>query len=331
MASRPMWMVRAGEGAAAISDFREKGVIAIGWSEIDWTKCLNKEAIVTKLVITWPDLTAPQASAAASQIDRFLRGFKIEDRVITYDPSLRTYFLGMIKSEPQFKPGLVPELATVREVSWLGEVRRDLLSVSTRNSLGAIMALFKVPEESAQEIDAKAKSNAQETVIEAREEQQGVTEALKDIQSRSVEFIKDRLSRLDWEQMQQVIAGLLRAMGYKTRISPKGPDRGKDIIASPDGFGFESPRIVVEVKHRREAMGVNEIRSFIGGRHKDDKGLYVSTGGFSKEARYEADRAAIPLTLMDLDDLAREISDHYEKMDSEARALIPLTRIYWPT
>lgn len=39
------------------------------------------------------------------------------------------------------------------------------------------MALFKVPEESAQEIDAKAKSKTQETVIEAREEQQGVTEA----------------------------------------------------------------------------------------------------------------------------------------------------------
>jgi restriction system protein len=116
--------------------------------------------------------------------------------------------------------------------------------------------------------------------------------------------------------MQQVIAVLLRAMGYKTRISPQGPGRGKGIIASPDGFGFEPPRIIVEVKHRREAMGANEIRSFIGGRHKDDKGLYVSTGGFSKEARYEADRSSIPLTLLDLNDLAREITDHFEKMDS---------------
>ena len=104
MASKPMWMVRAGEGAAAITDFREKGVIAIGWGGTDWTTCQNKEAIVTQLMSTWPDLTVPQASAAASQIDRFLRGFKVEDRVITYDPSLRTYFLGVIKTEPQFKP-----------------------------------------------------------------------------------------------------------------------------------------------------------------------------------------------------------------------------------
>ena len=101
--------------------------------------------------------------------------------------------------------------------------------------------------------------------------------------------------------MQELVAGLLRAMGYKTRISPAGPDKGKDIVASPDGFGFESPRIVVEVKHRSSAMGSAEIRSFLGGRHKDDKGLYVSTGGFSKDAYYEAERANIPLTLMSLD------------------------------
>ncbi len=84
--------------------------------------------------------------------------------------------------------------------------------------------------------------------------------------------------------MQDLVAGILRAMGYKTLVSPAGADRGKDIIASPDGFGFEPPRIVVEVKHRNARMGSSEIRSFLGGRHKDDRGLYVSTGGFTKEA-----------------------------------------------
>jgi predicted Mrr-cat superfamily restriction endonuclease len=44
--------------------------------------------------------------------------------------------------------------------------------------------------------------------------------------------------------MQELVAGILRAMGYKTLVSPAGADRGKDIIASPDGFGFEPPRIV---------------------------------------------------------------------------------------
>jgi restriction system protein len=99
--------------------------------------------------------------------------------------------------------------------------------------------------------------------------------------------------------MQELVAGVLRAMGYKTRVSPAGPDRGRDIIASPDGFGFQPPRIVVEVKHRKGTMGAPEVRSFVGGLRQNDNGLYVSTGGFTREARYEADRTNQNLTLMD--------------------------------
>ena len=113
-------------------------------------------------------------------------------------------------------------------------------------------------------------------------------------------------------------------------MTSRGADRGSDILASPDGFGFEQPRIVAEIKHRKGQMGSQEIRSFIGGRHKDDKGLYVSTGGFSKDARYEADRAGIPLTLMDLDDLVSAVVEYYELMDGNTKGLVRLRRIYWP-
>jgi len=126
--------------------------------------------------------------------------------------------------------------------------------------------------------------------------------------------------------MQELVAGLLRAMGYKTRVSPAGPDRGKDIVASPDGFGFESPRI----EHREGSMGAPDIRSFLGGRHPQDKGLYVSTGGFSKDAYYEAERANIPLSLMTIDELVETLVEHYDKLDSETQQLVPLKRIYWP-
>lgn len=77
-------------------------------------------------------------------------------------------------------------------------------------------------------------------------------------------------------------------------------------------------------------MGPHEIRSFIGGLRDGDRGLYVSTGGFTKEANYEADRSSIPITLLDLDDLAELLVTHYDRFDSEGRALIPLVQVYWP-
>ncbi len=73
------------------------------------------------------------------------------------------------------------------------------------------------------------------------------------------------MSALSWEQMQALVTGLLRLMGYKTRIFPAGPDKGRDIVASPDGFGFEKPRIVVEVQHHSGAMEAQPTCSFPGG------------------------------------------------------------------
>jgi restriction system protein len=78
-------------------------------------------------------------------------------------------------------------------------------------------------------------------------------------------------------------------------------------------------------------MGPQDLRSFLGGLRGADKGLYVSTGGFTKEARYEAERSNIPTTLVGLDDLALLVESHYEQFDGEGRTLLPLTRIYWPT
>ncbi|MDV5579665.1 restriction endonuclease [Klebsiella pneumoniae] len=64
--------------------------------------------------------------------------------------------------------------------------------------------------------------------------------------------------------------------------------------------------------------------------HKDDRGLYVSTGGFTKDARYEADRSTIPLTLWTLDDLVRALIENYEQVDIETKLLVPLKKTFLP-
>ena len=130
--------------------------------------------------------------------------------------------------------------------------------------------------------------------------------------------------------MEELAAAVLMAMGFKAKVSPKGPDRGVDVVASPDGLGLTRPRIKVEVKHRSGSIGSQPIRSFIGALRDGDSGLFLSTGGFTKEARYEAERATIPVTLIDIDDLADLVVTHYDHFDLDGRALIPLVRLYWP-
>ena len=96
-------------------------------------------------------------------------------------------------------------------------------------------------------------------------------------------------------------------------------------------LGLEEPRIRTEVKHRpHQKMGAPDIRSFLGGLRQSDKGLYVSTGGFGREALYEADRSIVPITLVDLDSLVALLLDRYEDLEPDIKALVPLKRVYWP-
>lgn len=331
MPSPITWMVRAGRGAARMDDFLENNVVALGWGDLpDLTNCTSRAQVLELVRAQWPDWKSGKQISSAGQLFRFIRELNIGDRVLSYDPQRRVYNIADIIGTYQYNSGSDIDHPHQRAVKWLGEVPRDQLSVKAKNSLGSISTLFLVPEHAAAEVSSilAGHSPILATPDESPEDNEELLFA--GIENKAIELIKDKISALDWEEMQELVAGILRAMGYKTRVSAKGADRGKDIVASPDGFGFESPRIVVEVKHRGATMGAPEIRSFLGGRHADEKGLYVSTGGFSKEARYEAERANIPLTLMSLDELVFALLEHYDQLDLYAKQLVPLKRIYWP-
>ena len=45
---------------------------------------------------------------------------------------------------------------------------------------------------------------------------------------------------------------------------------------------------------------------------------------------YEADRAVMPVKLLDLDQFVRLLVDNYDSADMETRTILPLVRIYWP-
>jgi restriction system protein len=213
----------------------------------------------------------------------------------------------------------------------LGKVSRDQLSQKARNLLGSVLTLFSIKQYVVDEflsiLEGKVVVADNSDDAESNED---VTLLKDDTAAQGHELIKDKIVRLAPDEMEELVAAILRAMGFKAKVSPKGPDRGVDVIASPDGLGLTQPRIKAEVKHRGGSMGAPAIRGFIGALREGDSGLYISTGGFSREARYEADRSTFPLTLVDLDDLADLIVSHYDSFDLEGRALIPLVRIYWP-
>ncbi len=325
------WMIRAGEGGYLIEEFA-KGRVSVGWRETGEIADKSQRDLRLRLATVYPDSKPATNQNAASVLWRFSHVIAVGDTVVTYDPAKREYLVGEIAGDYRFDPKRDREHPHVRDVRWKERVSRDALSVSTRNSLGSTLTLFAIPDEAITDVWAATKGiKPAEPGSGLEDEKEQIEQSNRDVEEQSQSLIEDRILKLDPYALQDLVAAVLRAMGYRTRVSPPGPDRGVDVLASPDGLGLQEPRIKVEVRHRRDtAMGSNEVRSFLGSLRSGDRGLYVSTGGFTKEAGYEADRANIPLTLITLRDLAQLVTDNYDSFDPKGRALLPLVRLYRP-
>ena len=340
-----MWMVRAGRGGAYAEHFLTSGVVAIGWASMGEIKPDESDAdIWQRYAATFPEHNPAQRGNMVGQVKRFLREVAVGDYAVTYDPRQRLYHIGVIRSDAAVQTrmdGEQPRPEYVRRVDWQSDpVPRDALSPGAKQVLAALMTVFRVNDAASQELRGGDPTPAQPPAAAAPTEllpadasELDSAEAaytLTEYVEKSEQLIEDHIARLDPYQLQDLVAGILRAMGYRTRVSDPGPDRGVDIFASPDGLGLAEPRIFVEVKHRGGAIGAPAVRAFLGGRRPGDRCLYISTGGFTLEARYEADRSAVPVALVAMPELRALLVDFYESLDLVTRDLVPLRRIYWP-
>ncbi len=327
------WMVRAGEAGRLIDDFEKVGCVAVGWDNMgDLTDVASREEMDERLWEAYQEDNKAQHAKSLEQIYKFRFEIEKGDVVVSYNKTDREYLVGEVTGEYKYEPGIVQDYKNIIPVNWIGKVSRDDLSIESRNSLGAIQTLFSLNEDILGEIKTLLKGETPEgTPLEIADEEIEFDILKLNIIGRANEFIKDKLLKLSWDEMQEFVAGILRAMGYKTKVSSPGPDRGKDIIASPDGLGIQQPRIKIQVKHRlKTRSGIEEINSFLGVLLQNEVGLFVSTGGFSKDAYYKAESAQNQLTLIDLDDLVKLYVQYYESIDPDTKALVPLIKVYWP-
>jgi restriction system protein len=154
--------------------------------------------------------------------------------------------------------------------------------------------------------------------------------ALKVLRAQARAAIEEHLRALGPYEMQELAAALLEAMGWLiAEIAPPGPDGGTDILARRDPLGADTPHLRVQVKHWTGPAGRDEIANLRGilapGR---EIGLFVSTGGFTREARREARQAGPPITLMDLDGFLPLWVRYERQLAVDARARLRLAPVW---
>ncbi len=143
--------------------------------------------------------------------------------------------------------------------------------------------------------------------------------------------IESYLEKMNPYDFQELVAGLLRGMGYYVDwVSPPGPDKGIDIVAHVDPLGVKGPRIKVQVKRRTDKATVDAIRGFMAILGDTDVGLFVCTGGFTRDAEEEARRQEKRrIMLLDLKRLFDLWTEHYDRIPETQRRLLPLRALYY--
>ena len=158
-------------------------------------------------------------------------------------------------------------------------------------------------------------------------EDDSVGATAEDIIENTADFILKELSRkLKGYDLENFVADLLRAMGYRTKVSPQGGDSGIDITAYKDEL---PPRILVQVKNQNGDINETTIQSLKGAMREGDYGLFVTLSNYTKNAQKYLESTPI-IRGINGTELVDLILKYYEDLSEKYRKMIPLKKVYIP-
>ena len=181
------------------------------------------------------------------------------------------------------------------------------------------------------EKDAKDTEIAEVEETEQVEGQQAQEATIQQMEELAIEGLRQQINNINAYEFQDLVAALLRGMNYYTPfVAPKGKDGGVDVIAYQDPLGVRSPRIKVQIKHRDAPASVQEVRELMGLLQKEgDVGMFISTGGFTGDAKVTARTSHVHVELVDFDRFIALWQEFYNKLTDEDKDRLRLRPIYF--
>ncbi|WP_237228808.1 restriction endonuclease [Rubinisphaera sp. JC750] len=328
MADTTIWGIHAGKTGDADRLFLQRGYVALGWVQVgDLSKLTpDREAFKTAVAQTYPNKKPGAIPNNAGQLYRFVHEMQIGDIVAYPSKQDRQIHLGNVVGNYQYNPTLESGYPNLREVKWKLAVPRTHFTQGALYEIGSAMSLFQI-KNYADEFLAAMEGKAVTPPVESDET---IAEVAEDIEETTRDFVLKTLAKeLKGHPFARFVGHLLNVMGYRTRVSPEGPDGGIDIIAHKDELGFEPPIIKVQVKSTEGKVGDPELSALYGKVEANEHGLLVTLGSFTSQAA-NFGKAKSNLRLIDGEDLVSLILTHYENFDSKYKSILPLKKVYVP-
>jgi restriction system protein len=317
----------------------EDEFISIGWDEIGDLRSAgsSRDELKAALWAAYPDSKPGAIAGWAGILLRFAQEMTVGDIVVAPYKKDSTINIGVITGPYVYLPD-VPKHQHRRSVEWkkVG-LSRTIFSQAALYELGAFLTVFRIRKHDDEfravlQVPADSEDALALAVDEAASEDVEVGAATDEPRASRIarhtrDFVLERLKRdLTHEEFEQFTADLLRTLGYVARVTAYSQDGGVDVLAHRDPLGIEPPLIKVQCKHQTATIGAPEVQQLVGTQARGELSLFVTLGGYSREA-LSIERGREGLRLLTGEELLDLVLDQYAELPQPWQQRIPLSRL----
>ena len=278
-----------------------------------------------------PDVKVKTAMNWASQVWPFAHEMKKGEIVVLPSKIKPVIHFDKITGDYEFLPNNGNPYYHARRVERVAcDIPRANFDQDILYSFGAFMTICRIKQEERIKAVIQAHNQGKKAQQVIPQEPQDDEEA-RDIENEALSVITNlMIQKTKGHGLAKIVDAILRAKGFTTYVSPAGPDKGVDILASAGTLGFGSPKICVQVKSS-DAPVDRIVLDQLGGVMKNfgaEYGLLVSWSGFKSSVINEIAKQFFEIRLWTHKEIIQEFLRYYDQMDAEIKELIPLKKIW---
>lgn len=334
-----VWLVRAGSHGEYEQKFLQECRVYVTWDHLssNLAQMRAREDLATLLTMLYPNAKPKTIQNWVAQVWPFAHEMKKGDLVVVPLKSQPVIYVGELTSDYHFEPSGPDPFYHWRAVKWVGEaVPRSYFGKDLLFTFGAFLTICRVQRNNAEARLAAMRASGwkAETVATAATAivaENAVSPEDADLEELAHDQISQLIAaRFKGHALTRLVESILKAQGYTTYRSPEGADGGADILAGAGPLGFGSPRLCVEVKSESSPIDRPTVDKLLGavGKFNAQEGLFVSWSGFKSNVQKELAASFFRVRLWGQKELLEQIFTHYEQLDDDLKAELPLKRLW---
>jgi restriction system protein len=334
-----IWLIRAGSHGEYELKFIQEDRVYVTWQnlKVDLAKLTERSELTNAMAQRYPEAKVKTIATWVSQVWPFAHEIKKGDLVVVPLKTQRAIQIGEVIGDYHFEPNGPDPYFHWRPVKWIGDaIPRANFSKDLLNTFGAFMTICRIQRNNAEaRIAAMRAKNWKPETVKAMTKATAPVAAEATEDTDLEEAARDQIAQLiaarfTGHALTRLVEAILKAQGYTTYRSPEGADGGADILAGAGPLGFGEPRLCVEVKSESSPIDRPTVDKLIGAVSKfgAQEGLFVSWSGFKTNVQKELASSFFKVRLWTQKELLEALFAHYDHLDEDLKAELPLKRIW---